>query len=447
MSIRDSIGEIMTSDNLMQEMHQLCDIIGKRPTGSQGEKAAKEYIVERFKRFGLSDVRAEPFTAPQWTRGQTSAPQISPDQRPLSVLALPLNRTHKVRAPVVWAPFQTAKEFKKYASLLKGKVCITPGQSITGMSAAVLHREERIRLAYGAGAAAFLWVSNWRGNVLPTGTMSGEISKTMPAFGITQEDGYLLKRLSERGDKEVVVELDTSNELSETTSWNISGEIGGAAGDSPLVLLSAHYDSHDVTEGAFDNAAGCAIVLEAARVLGKHYLRKGCRLRFLLFSAEEIGLIGSRAYVQAHTEEVPSMRFLLNVDGIGAAPSTKYIHVPVGAEVVDYIRAAYGRSGYTVDVDNAIFMNWDHASFALQGIPVGSLTAKWPIGTQLHFGHTPADSLDKIDAQDMRYAACCATLLVLQIANDTSWSIGHRTAHEVNEILKEAGKANVEEFY
>lgn len=115
--------------------------------------------------------------------------------------------------------------------------------------------------------------------------------------------------------------------------------------------------------------------------------------------------------------------------------------------MAQYIRATYSRSGFTVDVDNTIFMNWDHAPFALEGIPVGSLTAKWPVGTQLHFGHTPADSLDKIDVQDMRYAACCATLLVLEVANDESWSIGHRTSAQVNEVLKAAGKANVGEFH
>lgn len=446
MSIRDAIGDIMTSSNVMEEMRQLCDVIGKRPTGSDGERQAKDYLVDRFRQFGLRDVAAEPFAAPHWKRMETSARLLSPVQRPLSVLALPLNRTHRIRAGVVWAPFQTTEEFKKYAPLLKGKVCVTPGQSVTALSGAVLHRGERIRLAHEAGAAAFVWVSNWRGNVLPTGSMSGEIAKTMPAFGITQEDGFLLQRLVERGDAEVVVELDTRNETSETTSWNVSGEIPGAAGDSPLVLLSAHYDSHDVTEGAFDNAAGCAIVLEAARVLSQHYRGRGCRLRFLVFSAEEIGLIGSGAYVRAHAAEVPAMRFLLNVDGLGAAPSTKYIHVPVGAEVAEYIRAAYRRRGYTVDVDNTIYMNWDHAPFALEGIPVGSLTAKWAVGTQLHFGHTPADSLDKIDAQDMRYAACCATLLVLEVASDSSWCIGRRTPGQVREYLAAAGKGNLEEF-
>ncbi len=446
MSLRDAIGEIMISDNLMEEMHQLCDVIGRRPTGSEGEKAAREYLVERFKHFGLQAVASEPFSAPNWTRLQTTARLLSPVQRPLSVLALPLNGTHKVRAPVAWAPFQTVEEFKTYAGLLKGRICVTPGQSITGFSGTILHRGERIRLAHEAGAAAFLWVSNWRGNVLPTGSMSGEIAKTMPAFGITQEDGFLLQRLAERGG-DVIVELDTRNEVSETTSWNVCGEIPGSAPDAPLVLLTAHYDSHDVTEGAFDNAAGCAVVLEAARVLGRHYRRQGCRLRFVLFSAEEIGLIGSRAYVQAHAAEVPSMRFLLNVDGLGAAPSSKYIHVPVGVEVAEYIRGVYRRFGYSVDVDNAIFMNWDHASFALQGIPVASLTAKWPVGTQLHFGHTPADSLDKIDPQDLRYASCCATLLVLNAANDKSWPLGHRTPEQVLDILEAAGKANPDEFH
>ena len=446
MSLRNAIGSIMISGNLMHEMRQLCDVIGKRPTGSQGERMAKDYLVERFRQFGLSDVHEEPFVAPYWKRMQMSARLVSPIRRPLSTLALPLNRTHKVQAEIVWAPFQTAEEFKKFAPLLKGKICLTPGESVTGLSGAVLHRSERIRLAYEAGAAAFLWISNWRGNVLPTGSMSSEISKTMPAFGITLEDGLLLQRLSEQGDGKVVVELDTRNELSTTTSWNVSGEIPGAKPDAPIVLLTAHYDSHDVTEGAFDNAAGCAIVLEAARVLAQNLPDDACRLRFVLFSAEETGLIGSQVYVQDHSAELRDMRFLLNLDGLGVAPSSKYIHVPIGAEVADYLRSVFTQFGYTVSVDNAVYMNWDHAAFARKGIPVGSLTAKWPIGTQLHFGHTPADSLDKIDPQDIRYAACCATLLAHYIATDRNWKIAHRTRAEVDEVLKAAGKDDEKEF-
>lgn len=447
MSLTETIGAIMTSGNIMEEMRQLCDVIGKRPVGSEGERKAMEYMVERLKLFGLDDVKAEPFISPCWKRGKTSARLVAPVERPLSVLALPYNRSCRVRAGVIWAPFQTAEEFKQYAPLLKGKICLTPGQSVTALGQGVLQRSERIRLAYEAGAAAFLWVSNWPGNVLPTGSMSAEIAKTMPALGITQEDAFMIKRFLQQDGRETLVELETENEVIETTSWNVSGEIPGAKAASPLVLLTAHYDSHDVTEGAFDDAAGCAIVLEAARVLSKHYARTGCRIRFVLFSSEEIGLNGSRAYVQAHAAELPAIRLLLNLDGLGAVPSSKYIHVPIGADVADYMRGIYRRFGYDVTVDNAIFLNWDHAPFALEGVPVGSLTAMWPMGTKIHFGHTPADSLDKIDAQDMRYSACCATLLVYQAAVEDDWPIRRRTPEEVMELLAASGKANPAEFY
>lgn len=438
-----ALGEIMSSDNIMHEMHQLCDVIGKRPAGSPGEERAKQYLLDRFRVFGLSNVQSEPFPAPHWKRGFTHGRIVSPVERPISLLALPLNGSHSLRAKVVWASFESEEEFRRIQPRLEGAICINRGEPKVGMSGTTLHRSDRIRLAHEAGAAAFLWVSNWRGHILPTGSMDPEVAKEMPAFGITLEDALLVKRLCESNRGDVELEITTANELETGTSWNISAELTGTSPDVPVVLLTAHYDSHDITEGAFDNAAGCAVVLECARAFALHYPQTGCRLRFVIFSAEEVGLRGSTHYANRHQQELSSIRFLLNVDGIGAVPSTKYIHVPFRDDVVEYLAQMFQASGYRVDVEKALALNWDHAPFALRGVPVGSMTAKWPAGTLLHYGHTPSDTLDKIDSQDMRYAACCAALLVLTIALDTNWSIDHWPTQHVHEELERHGKAHV----
>src|SRR5690606_36575814 len=102
------------------------------------------------------------------------------------------------------------------------------------------------------------------------------------------------------------------------------------------------------------------------------------------------------------------------------------------------IRQVFNRYGYSVDVDNAINLNSDHAPFAVRGVPVGSITAKGRPGQLLHFGHTVSDTLDKIDAQDMRYAASCAALLAYQFAVDAACPVAPLTEAVVRSAAVEA---------
>jgi hypothetical protein len=433
-ALRNSVGDVMTSRHLMQHMHVLCDVIGKRPAGSEAEARARDYITQCFTDYGLAHVVPEPFVAPHWHRGVTTARIIVPTERSIELLALPLNRSHRVRAEVVAASFRTREEFERVAPRLQSKIVLVHGEAVTGVGPGVLHRSERVRLAHRAGAAAFLWVSNWPGHVLPTGSMDPGIAETMPAFGISQEDAALIERLVARHDP---VELDivTENSLTMGTSWNVSAELPGRH-DAPIVLITAHYDSHDITDGAFDNAAGCAIVLECARVLAAHDGSAACTYRFVLFSAEEVGLRGSKHYAVEHADEIDRIRFMLNMDGLGVAPTTKYVHVPFHGRVAQYVRDTFVRYGIDATVDNALHLNWDHAPFAVRGVPVGSMTAKWRAGTQVHYGHTRSDTLDKIDSTTMRDITSSCVVLAHEVANDRTWPIEHLTQSDVRAELE-----------
>jgi aminopeptidase YwaD len=440
-SLRSVLGDVMTSNEMMAHLHHLCDVVGARPAGSVAEARARDYLHAQFERFGLTNVLDEPFDAPHWTRGSTVARVVAPVEREIELLALPLNRSHQLKAAVVSASFRTMTEFDQVAPRLKGKVCINYGEAVTGAGAEVLHRGERVRLAHSAGAAAFLWVSNWPGGVLPTGSMDPDIAKEMPAFGISLEDAGLLERLIDRQGG-ATLEIATRNDLAIGTSWNVSADLATGGPEAPIVVVTAHYDSHDVTTGAHDNAAGCAVVLECARVLSEHYRHAGCSFRFVIFSAEEVGLVGSKHYAYHHAAELRRIRFLLNADGLGVLPSRKYIHIPFHVEAARYLSATFARYGFDVDVDNALNLNWDHAPFAVRGVPVGSITAKWPPGTRVSFGHTKSDTLDKIDPQDMRYIACCSSLVAFHLAVDDT-SLPRVGCDAIERELAARGKAHM----
>lgn len=430
------LGDILMSDRIMRDMHYLCDVVGQRPSGSEGEVQARDYLLERFQNIGLERVLAEPFTAPHWLRGKTSCKIVEPINRSIELLALPMNETHKVRAEAVWAPYTTKSELGALDIDLKGKICVTPAITVTGKN--VRQRKQRVQIAYEAGAVGLIWVSHLPGNLLPTGSHDVAIAKEMPAFGASYEDGHLLERLI-NSHGPVTLEIETNNSTAYGTSWNVSGELVRGGPGAETVMLTAHLDSHDITDGAFDNASGCALVLSCAEAMVKYLPTTVCNIRFVIFSGEEVGLVGSSSYVEEHKEVLPCLRFLLNADGLGVMPTTKYIHVPLYADLVSYIHSTYRKFGFEVAVENIANMNWDHAAFAKQGIPVGSLTSKWAPGTSVHYGHTKADTLEKIDAQDMRYAACCAALLTAVVATDDDWPIVRLGKDELEAALQKAG--------
>jgi Iap family predicted aminopeptidase len=435
-----AIGTAMIGDGGMRHVHALCDTIGRRPAGSPAERLAVDYVLRAMEEAGLRDIHQEAFEAEHWFRGRTAAEITAPVSREIALLALPGTLDHDVEAPVVWAPHQTRDEFLAHADAFAGAIVVNTSVPKVGLSGSggPLHRSERNRLVFEAGAAAFLWVAQRPGHILPTGSVARDIGEAMPSFGISLEDATLIERLLARGER-VTMRIGTRNERRDGTSWNVVGEHGPS--DGALTMLSAHHDSHDVTVGAFDNAAGCAAVLEAARALTE-VGSETCRLRVAIFSAEESGLQGSRQYVERHAEGLGDLRFLLNLDGLGAVPSWKYVHVPMRDDVARYIDAVFRHYGFRVEVEEALALNWDHAPFALRGVPVASLTAKWPPGTLLHYGHTSADTPEKVDGEDMRATTACTVALMGHVMLDRGWSLPHLDAETVAERVKGVERAH-----
>lgn len=430
-ALQNMLGDLALNDMAMDHMHVLCDVIGERSMGSRGEVRARDYIHDQFEAFGLTDVAIEPFQTTHWVRGVTSAKITSPIERPIRSLALPMNGSHNVEAPIVWTPFETEEEFGKFAAAVRGKICVVPGRPRGRLTKNWLHRMDRIRLAAEAGAVGFLWASNREGQILPTGAV-GLDSQNLPALGITREDGLLLHRLL-LSQTEVRLAINTENRTQEGTSWNVVGEIPGSSPDAPVVMVTAHYDSHDITEGAIDNASGCAVILETARILATHYRNQGCRFRFAIFSGEEHGLLGSMAYVQRHKKQLESVRLLINVDGVGDGSMSKYVVVPFGRELVNYIESLYSNRNMPAEVDNILALVWDHGPFALTGVPSTSLSTKASDG----YSHTNADTLDKVSPMDLRNSVNYCALLAYEVAIDEKWSIGHMSEPSIREHIKD----------
>src|SRR5262249_50636980 len=143
----------------------------------------------------------------------------------------------------------------------------------------------------------------------------------IPAAAVSSEDADLLHRLL-RGGKKVRLRLKLTSHLeSDVESANVVGEVPGRERPQEVVLLGAHLDSWDLGTGAVDDAAGCAIVMDAARIVGLMGRAPRRTVRVVLFMNEEMGLSGALAYAARHAAELPRHVAALEVDSGEGRPS------------------------------------------------------------------------------------------------------------------------------
>ncbi|GAI82198.1 unnamed protein product, partial [marine sediment metagenome] len=129
------------------------------------------------------------------------------------------------------------------------------------------------------------------------------------------------------------------HETKNMKSWNVVAEIKGSSKKEEIVFCGAHLDAVDITQGAHDNAGGLVSMMEAARVLALHKGFYKRTLKFVAFSLEEWGLIGSFAYVQAHKDEMIKIKFMWNLDMAASAGAAGLgISIQGRPELVPYIK-------------------------------------------------------------------------------------------------------------
>jgi Zn-dependent M28 family amino/carboxypeptidase len=266
----------------------------------------------------------------------------------------------------------------------------------------------------------------------------------IPGISISKEDGAFLQRLAQRKGT-LTVRLHTTDRLAPTTSWNITGDLPGSQYPQEIVMLGSHYDGHDIAQGANDPASGVASVLEAARVLSKHAAPLPRTLRFALWGIEEIGLLGSRAYVQAHAAELQDIRFYLNMDAAGGVtPKDIMLHE------WPQLQATFERYQKEMALDFAVGQSFhtasDHYPFLLAGVTTGGIEAVRKSRTGRGYGHTRYDTVDKVTPLSLREAASLAARVAARVASETDWPAGPRDEAAVAKLLGSPDQAAVQEY-
>jgi Zn-dependent M28 family amino/carboxypeptidase len=294
-----------------------------------------------------------------------------------------------------------------------------------------IHRAEKYYAAANHGAAGFVFRNHVEGCLPPTGSIGREDGPgPIPAVGVSKEVGDRLVRYSADRSLEATLDVDARNEPA--TSRNVEGVLGPDTDEE--VILTAHVDAHDVGEGANDNGVGTVLVAEVARLLSHIEDDLDTAVRFVVFGSEEIGLYGSSHWVDTHPNE--GVKALVNLDSAGYSRNLK-VYTHRFDAIGEAFEAASEELAVPVEVYDAIKPHSDHWPFAQEGIPAAEGQAvKEESGRG--WGHTHADTLDKLDVRDLRDLSVVLASAVLKLAA-ADRTIEHKSREEIRQATIEDG--------
>lgn len=400
--------------------------VGPRQAGTEAEARARAWAVQWLKAKGFANVAIEPFMMDTWVAGDIARARVTgPFAQDLVVLPLGNSAATPaggIEAEVVF--FRTVDDLRAApAGSLKGKIAyishqMRPAQdgSHYGFAGPARWVGPGIAASKGAIGAVIKSIgTDHHRNPHTGGTSFPEGVAAIPAGALSLPDAENLERMFARaGGRPVTLKLEMNpRQIGKTESGNVVGEIVGRNPSLPPVLLACHIDSWWNAPGAFDDGAGCGIIIAAAR----HAAAAGRlprTIRLLLAGAEETGLWGSKAYSAAHIDEpiAVGIESDFGADRIWRFDSN-FRETNPGLH--KKIAAAVARFGVSAGSDAAT----GGADLNIVRDQQGALIDLQQDGTRyfdLH--HTPDDTLDKIDIVQLRQNVAVWTQVVGILANE-----------------------------
>jgi carboxypeptidase Q len=252
----------------------------------------------------------------------------------------------------------------------------------------------------------------WRGNDRVSAP------EPMPLAYVAHEHYALLYRLATRPEPaKTRIEIELTNKIipGPITVYNTVGEIKGSDKPDEFVILGAHLDSWDLAQGTTDNGTGTCVVLEAARILAKSGVKPQRTIRFVLFTGEEQGLYGSKAYVQKHKEEMAKISLCLVHDtGTGKVTGIGTQGRAAVKPVLEAELASLKDLGFK-EVNTRSMGGSDHQSFEAAGVPGFAVQQDMSEYRLTH--HSQSDTLDKAKEADLIQGAQVLAVTALRVAN------------------------------
>jgi hypothetical protein len=412
---------------------------------------AVDWAVDAFQAAGADAVHTESFEIPHsWQEGDTRIEVVSParfEVRGVSSAWVPATPRGGIRAEVLDGGSGTQGYIRRLGRKAKGKILLVRSDTVhTFLDLANEQRDSTIavREAAEVRAAAVLFLSTRPRGLLyrHVNVVDGRLD-VMPTALVAREDGQRILRLLETR-KTVRMRLRLPNKTGgPIQARNVIAEVWGRERteqppgelSKEMIVVGAHLDSWDLGTGCLDNGANVALLLETARALATLEERPRRTVRFVLFSGEEQGLLGSKAYVQAHRDELDAISAVVVHDmGIGAIKGYSLGgRRDIESGLTEAMESVVGRGANAHSFE--AFFGSDHFDFLLEGVP--TLIAIQDTTDYVPAYHSSADTYDKVSLYDLRRQTGTAAVTIYNLANRAD-RLGKRlNRDELETLLKE----------
>lgn len=407
---RRIIDAALADEGGWNKLAYFCDRIGPRLSGSRGLERAIEWAAAEMRREGLENVVTPAVKVPVWVRGAESAWMVEPREARLAMLGLGGSvgtPPEGITAQAVCV--ESFQELEKLgAEAVRGRVVVY-NQPWRGYRETVAYRSQGASRAARLGARAVLVRSVTPASLRTPHTGSLNYSADapkIPAAAISIEDAMMLCRLCKAGVRVAVKLQMSARTLDDAASANVIGEIAGREHPEEIVVMGGHLDSWDVGQGAQDDASGCAAAWQAVQLVKSLGLRPRRTLRVCLWTNEENGLRGGRAYREWAGDAVRRHVAAIEMDGgaeklrgfglsIPGASGAALDHAMARMQAIAALMQPLGpvetvRGGGGADI----------SPLMREGVPgIGHLTTG---RRYFEWHHTEADTLDKIDRREFQ---------------------------------------------
>ena len=397
---------------------ELTDTFGQRLSGSDNLNRAIAWAVETMKKDGLENVHTERVMVPRWVRGAESLEITNPPHHAVPLLGLGgsvATPPSGIEAEVMVVA--NGDDLNKRAGEAKGKIVLF-NVPYTNYGETVQYRSGGASMAARHGAVASLVraVGPMGLRTPHTGGMNyaNDLAK-IPAAAIPAEDANRVQRLVNRG---VQVRMRLKMEAKfdpDVESFNVVGEIRGSEKPGEIVLVGGHFDSWDPGTGASDDGVGCIVTWEAARLMKKLNIRPKRTVRVVLFTNEENGMRGGNGYRDQHAQEASNHILAVESDsGVFAPARLGFSGSEAARKIIGEIATLLAPLGM------------QQISGGGGGADIGPISALGKVPMMAYSGdstkyftihHTPADTVDRIDPQEVSKAAASLAVMIYVVAD------------------------------
>ena len=420
----------LASDYAWKQLAHLTENIGPRPSGSLQAQAAAEYVMAEMLKLGL-EARLEPATVSHWVRGEERAELIEfPGRAPQTtqrIVLTALSGSSATPSEGLTAEVVVVHSFAELTALgrekVAGKIVLfnvvyderkaLAGHAFEAYGEAVAYRGRGAKAAAELGAVASLIRSVGGADYrLPHTGYSAPAG--IPAVALAAEDADLVEHLFTQGKVRMHLTL-TPQRLADAMGYNVVADLKGSEHPEQIVIVSGHLDSWDLGRGAIDDGAGVAVAMATAELVQHLHLQPRRTLRVVAWMDEENGGGGSRAYAKTHGNEMANHVAAIESDAGAGHPLGYELKMSPDAlaalrPLIDVLRPL----GATIFEPSRYSPGADIEQLVEAGVPGIGIMQDGRKYFDYH--HTAADTLDKVNPQELRENAAAMAVMGYALA-------------------------------